>query len=82
MGSILCHFMIIFMILKLVLCYLMLSWRYMMIILMRGVERFMICIVYASSFICMNATIVRSYLILLMCQYVYRYSWQSTLCQK
>jgi hypothetical protein len=63
--------MIIFMILKLALCYLMLSWCYLMIILMRGVERFMICIVYVSLFICMNAMIMGCYLFVLIRRYVY-----------
>jgi hypothetical protein len=70
-------FMIIFMILKLVLCYLMLSWCYLMIIPMRGAEYFIIRTVYASLFICMNAMIMGCYLFLLMRQYVYRYSWKS-----
>jgi hypothetical protein len=48
---------------ELALCYLMLSWCYLMIILIRGVDHFMIRIVYASLFICMNAMIMGFYLI-------------------
>jgi len=46
-----------------------------MIILMRGVEHFVIRTIYVSLFICMNEMIMGRYLFVLMCQYVYRYSW-------